>query len=67
MSQHSAPHAEPEEPAEPTAAGPRRPDLSIGSTSTTPYEDYVHADVLTHSSIRCRTIRARWCSWSRHR
>ncbi|KOT89683.1 tryptophan 2,3-dioxygenase [Streptomyces sp. NRRL F-5755] len=45
MSQQAAPQ---EEPAEPEAAGPRRPDLSIGSTGTTPYEDYVHADVLTH-------------------
>ncbi|MEF3118086.1 tryptophan 2,3-dioxygenase family protein [Streptomyces chrestomyceticus] len=38
MSQQSAPQA----------AEVRRPDLSIGSTGTTPYEDYVHADVLTH-------------------
>ncbi len=27
---------------------PFAPDLSIGSSSTTPYEDYVQADVLTH-------------------
>ncbi|MEV5598181.1 tryptophan 2,3-dioxygenase family protein [Streptomyces sp. NPDC052496] len=42
MSQQSAPQDQPE------AAEARRPDLSIGSTGTTPYEDYVHADVLTH-------------------
>ncbi|GES31820.1 tryptophan 2,3-dioxygenase family protein [Streptomyces angustmyceticus] len=35
-----APAAEPDPPF--------APDLSIGSSSTTPYEDYVQADVLTH-------------------
>ncbi|MEU7205302.1 tryptophan 2,3-dioxygenase family protein [Streptomyces sp. NPDC045470] len=42
MSQQSAPQCQPE------TDEVRRPDLSIGSTDTTPYEDYVHADVLTH-------------------
>ncbi|GCD44640.1 tryptophan 2,3-dioxygenase family protein [Streptomyces paromomycinus] len=42
MSQQSAPQRQPE------TDEVRRPDLSIGSTGTTPYEDYVHADVLTH-------------------
>ncbi|MFH8344709.1 tryptophan 2,3-dioxygenase family protein [Streptomyces sp. NPDC018045] len=42
MSQQSAPQRQPE------TDDVRRPDLSIGSSDTTPYEDYVHADVLTH-------------------
>ncbi|AJT66053.3 tryptophan 2,3-dioxygenase family protein [Streptomyces chattanoogensis] len=33
---------------ETTSDAPFAPDLSIGSTTTTPYEDYVKASVLTH-------------------
>ncbi|WP_174244107.1 tryptophan 2,3-dioxygenase family protein [Streptomyces sp. TM32] len=35
-------------PADAEPDPPFAPDLSIGSSSTTPYEDYVQADVLTH-------------------
>ncbi|UNO41145.1 tryptophan 2,3-dioxygenase family protein [Streptomyces sp. MST-110588] len=55
MSQHSDGsrngHSTEPEPMCPVAAAggnAGNPDLSIGSRGTTPYEDYVHADVLTH-------------------
>ncbi|MFB7636045.1 tryptophan 2,3-dioxygenase family protein [Streptomyces sp. NPDC056149] len=45
---HSA-HGAPEPDAAATEAEPPfGPDLSIGASATTPYEDYVRADVLTH-------------------
>jgi tryptophan 2,3-dioxygenase len=58
MSQPS-PHQSVEEPGRAAAGGaevhpepeqdpPFAPDLSIGSSTTTPYEDYVQAGVLTH-------------------
>ncbi|MFG2890504.1 tryptophan 2,3-dioxygenase family protein [Streptomyces sp. NPDC048248] len=58
MSQPS-PHRSVEEPGRAAATGaevhpeteqdpPFAPDLSIGSSTTTPYEDYVQAGVLTH-------------------
>ncbi|WP_407551669.1 tryptophan 2,3-dioxygenase family protein [Streptomyces sp. Pv4-95] len=43
-----APAGGAEVPFEPEQDPPFAPDLSIGSSTTTPYEDYVQAGVLTH-------------------